>query len=216
MSWKISFLTDNPKSWAIPFVDMLEKIVSQNHQVVRCWTHEDIPYGDMSFFLSCEKIVPINILKRNIHNLVIHPSRLPRGRGFSPLAWQILEGKNDIPFSLFEATEKVDSGQVYYRDIMELKGHELNSEIKELQGQKMIQMVIWFIDNFPHIKGISQQGKESFYRRRGKRDSELDVDKSIAEQFNLLRIVDNEQYPAFFRYRNHEYTFKIYRKEKCL
>lgn len=212
--WKISFLTDNLESWIIPFVDMLKEVVSQNHQVTRCWSYEDIPKGDMSFFLSCEKIVPPRILKRNTHNLVIHPSRLPHGKGLSPLAWQILEGKNQIPISLFEAEEKVDGGCVYYCDVIELKGHELNSEIKELQGQKTIDMVMRFINDYPHVKGEPQRGEGSFYRRRRKEDSELDADKSIAEQFNLLRIVDNERFPAFFHHKNHEYTLKIHRKGK--
>jgi len=214
MMWKISFLTDNPGSWIVPFVDILDTIVSQDHQVTRCGVYEDIPEGDMSFFLSCEKIVPPHILKRNTHNLVIHPSFLPQGKGFSPLAWQILEGKNEVFMSLFEAEEKVDSGCIYYRDIVNFKGHELNSEIKELQGQKTVDLVLRFIKDYPHVGGEPQVGEESFYKRRKGEDSKLDVNKSIAEQFNLLRIVDNERYPAFFHYRAKEYVFKIHRREK--
>ncbi|TES92951.1 MAG: methionyl-tRNA formyltransferase [Candidatus Cloacimonadota bacterium] len=198
----------------MPFVDELEKTISLNHRVTRCCNYEDIPRGDMCFFLSCEKIVPPHILKRNTHNLVVHPSRLPHGRGFSPLAWQILEGKNEIPISLFEAEEKVDSGCVYYCDAIRLKGHELNSEIKKLQGQKTVEMVMRFISNYPHVRGESQQGKGSFYKRRGREDSELDVNKSIAEQFNLLRVVDNERYPAFFCYQGHEYVININKGRK--
>ena len=212
--WRISFLTDDLKSWIIPFVDILEKIVSKNHQVFRISNADAIPSGDMCFFLSCEKIVSTNILKRNIHNLVIHPSFLPYGKGFSPLAWQILEGKKEIPITLFEAEEKVDSGAVYYHDIIKLEGHELNSEIKEFQGKLTIALALRFIDNYPDVEGYPQKGEESFYKRRGKKDSELDVNKSIAEQFNLLRIVDNERYPAYFHYLDQEYVFQIYRKEK--
>ena len=212
----ISFLVDNPKSWIIPYVHKLEKIVSQNHQVICCYDCKDIPIGDMCFFLSCEKIVPPNILEQNTHNIVIHPSQLPHGKGFCPLAWQILEGKNEIPITLFEAEKKVDSGVVYYRDVIKLIGHELNCEIKELQGKKTMELVLRFIDNYPNVKGSPQKGKESFYKRREKKDSELDANKSIAEQFNLLRIVDNERYPAYFYYMSHKYILKIIRKEnKC-
>jgi len=211
---KISFLTDNPTSWIIPYVEHLEYIIPREHRVLRCLRAEEIPPGDMCFFLSCEKVVPPHILKRNTHNLVVHPSRLPRGKGFSPLAWQILEGKDAIPMTLFEAAEKVDSGCVYYRDAIKLKGHELSSEIKELQGQKTIEMVMRFIDNYPNVKGEPQEGEESFYKRRRKKDLELDVHKSIAGQFDLLRIADNERYPAFFHYRGHEYILKIYKKEE--
>lgn len=214
MRLRISFLTDNPDSWIVPFVDMLEKIVSQNHRVTRCLSCEDIPSGDMCFFLSCERIVPPDILKRNAHNLVVHPSHLPHGKGFSPLTWQILEGMNRIPISLFEAVEKVDSGCVYYRDTIELKGHELNSEIKELQGWKTLHMVMRFINDYPNVKGEAQRGKESFYKRRRKEDSELDVGCSIAEQFDLLRVVDNKRYPAFFRHRGYEYVISINKREE--
>ena len=211
--WKISLLTDNPNSWINPFATTLQECLSRDYLVTRCFTDEDIPCGDMCFFLSCEKIVSPHILKRNAHNLVVHPGRLPQGRGFSPLAWQILEGKNSIPITLFEAVEKVDSGAVYYRDFIYLRGHELNDEIKERQGRKTIEMIMRFVDNYPNIKGVPQEGEESFYKRRQKKDAELDAQKSIANQFDLLRIVDNERYPAFYHYRDHEYILKIYKKE---
>lgn len=41
-------------------------------------------------------------------------------------------------------------------------------------------------------------GKESFYPKRSPKDSELDINKSLNEQFNLLRIASNEDFPAFF------------------
>jgi len=212
--WRISLLTDNPNSWIGPFAIALQERISQDHLATRCFSDEDIPRGDMCFFLSCEKIVPPRILKRNTHNLVVHPSHLPQGKGFSPLAWQILEGKNAIPITLFEAVEKVDSGCVYYRDVIRLKGHELNSEIKELQGRKTIEMVMRFIDDYPSIGGLPQQGVESFYKRRRKKDLELDIHKPIIGQFDLLRIADNERYPVFFHHRGHEYTLKVYREER--
>lgn len=214
MRWKISFLTDNPNSWIMPFVYVLEESLSRDHQVTRCSSYEDIPRGDMCFFLSCEKIVPSEYLKRNVHNLVVHPSRLPQGKGFSPLTWQVLDGENEIPISLFEAVEKVDSGCVYYRNTIKLKGHELNPEIKSLQGQQTVRMVMRFINDYPNIKGEFQRGEESFYKRRSAKDSELDVDKTIAEQFNLLRVVDNDRYPAFFRYRGHKYVLRIHEREE--
>lgn len=53
-----------------------------------------------------------------------------------------------------------------------------------------------------------RRGEESFYSRRMLKDSELDVNKSIREQFNLLRVADNNKYSAFFSYK----WKKIYHK----
>ena len=58
------------------------------------WVHqpEEIPRGDFCFLLGCGKIVGRETLGRNHHNLVVHESPLPKGKGWSPLTWQILEG----------------------------------------------------------------------------------------------------------------------------
>ncbi len=62
------------------------------------------------------------------------------------------------------------------------------------------------------MTGIPQNGDETFFPRRKYKDSELDINKSILEQFNLLRIVDNERYPAFFYINETKYILKIYRE----
>jgi len=53
--------------------------------------------GEFCFYLSYGKIVSKDMLSRFKHNLVVHESDLPQGKGWSPLTWQILEGKNRIP-----------------------------------------------------------------------------------------------------------------------
>ena len=68
--------------------------------------------------------------------------------------------------------------------------------------------------NIKKMKGESQRGEETFYKKRTPKDSELDINKTIKEQFNLLRIVDNEKYPAFFKFKNKIYTLKIRERER--
>ena len=207
---KINILTDNPNSWILPYVDML-KLTLKNHSVNHVFNSTEVEEGDLLLILSCEKILSTNILKLNKNNVVVHPSKLPQGKGWSPLAWQILEGKNIIPISLFEASEDLDSGVVYILDHIELQGHELNDEIKHLQGLKTIELIDRFISNYPMIKGLQQVGEETFYPRRRVNDNVLDPNKSLKDQFNLLRVVDNERYPAYFIYNGYKYIIKIYK-----
>ena len=147
-------------------------------------------------------------------NIVVHPSKLPLGKGWSPLAYQILEGVNKIPLSLFEANEKVDDGNVYILDYINLEGHELNHEIKHQQGLKTIEMIIEFVQKFSSITGKPQVGKETIYAKRTQKDSELNINQTINKQFNLLRIVDNERYPAFFYKGGKKYILKIYKDDE--
>jgi methionyl-tRNA formyltransferase len=46
---------------------------------------------------------------------------------------------------------------------------------------------------------------------RNASDSEININKSIKSQFNLLRICDNEKYPAFFKYKNCKFILKIFK-----
>jgi|SRR3989344_6590815 len=207
---KITLLIDNPTSWIAPYAKKIKKMLQQRgHQVTYCNSADKIPIGDYAFFLSCEKIVSKNILRRNKHNLVIHESALPKGKGWSPLTWQILENRNEIPITLFEAVDKVDSGPIYLQKIMHFQGNELLDELHKVQGEKTMELVFEFIESYPKIKPKKQSGQKFLYRKRTLEDSELDVNKTIAEHFNLLRVVDNKKYPAFFNYRGKKYIIKI-------
>ncbi len=209
----ISIFVDNPNSWIHPYIAELKlAIESRGHSVRIFGVENDIEKGDILFILSCDKIVPESTLQKHRHNIVIHPSDLPLGQGFSPLTWQILEGKNDIPVTLFEAVAKVDSGPYYYKDTIHFQGHELNEELKQAQGQKTIELALKFIDAYPHNEPREQRGESTWYKKRKSKDSELDIHQTILQQFNLLRVVDNERYPAHFTHDGHTYILKIYKQ----
>ncbi|MAJ89903.1 MAG: methionyl-tRNA formyltransferase [Flavobacteriales bacterium] len=210
---KITILTDNPNSWIIPFVEDLKKELVE-HKVTHIFSASDALEGDIMLILGCEKIIKSEYLTRHKSNIVVHPSGLPKGKGFSPLAWQIIEGINTIPVTLFEAVEKIDAGEIYLLDYIKLNGSELNDEIKCKQGSITKKMIHEYINNFPNIKGIPQNGEETFYKRRTSESSELSIDLSIKEQFNTLRVVDNERYPAYFKYKDEKYIVKIYKDDK--
>lgn len=210
---KIQVLVDNPNSWILPYSkQLISKIYDEFEiKVTLLHNHDDVEKGDLLFLLACEKI--FKKLDYNSYNLVIHESDLPRGKGWSPLTWQVLEGKKRIPITLFEAVKAVDAGEVYLQDYIELVGHELLTEIKHQQGLKTIDLILEFIRNKTKISGKAQEGESTFYAKRSPKDSALDIHKSIDEQFNLLRIVDNERYPAFFEKNGQKYIIKIYKDD---
>ena len=62
-------------------------------------------------------------------------------------------------------------------------------------------------------KGKLQHGKETFYKKRTPVDSKIDIHESIESQFNLLRTVDNINYPAFFFNKGKRFIIKIYKED---
>lgn len=177
------------------------------------WVHriDEIRSGEVVYYLGCTQLVPRSKLSLNNHNIVVHESALPAGRGWSPLTWQILEGKNEIPITLFEAGETVDSGVIYLSAIMRFNGTELVDELRNVQAETSIKLCLEFANKIKPIvqNAKEQQGTATYYPRRKPEDSKLDSDKTIREQFNLLRVVDNDHYPAYFELAGATYVIKI-------
>ncbi|WP_202804380.1 UDP-2,4-diacetamido-2,4,6-trideoxy-beta-L-altropyranose hydrolase [Baaleninema simplex] len=207
----LSILSDN-QSWLNDYLcDLVLGWLHDGHRVL--WTHEveELRPGDLCFYLSCGQIVSSEVLARFHNNLVVHESDLPNGKGWSPLTWQILEGKNRIPVTLFEAVDRVDSGDIYLQEWLEFEGHELIDELRQTQAEATLRLCREFVNRYPAVlqSAKPQVGKESFYPRRRPKDSKLDVNRSLAEQFDLLRVVDNEKYPAFFELYDRQYSLKV-------
>jgi methionyl-tRNA formyltransferase len=203
---KIAILTSKDQ-WFIPYAKKLKNLLDSE----LFFNHGDIKeYFDIIFILGYHNIINDKFLELNLHNIVIHESKLPKGKGWAPMFWQVLEGKNEITFSMFEASNGVDNGDIYMQKTLKLNGYELNSELREKQANFTIEMCIEFINNYKNYKVATPQiGDESFYKKRTSKDSELDINKTINEQFNLLRIVDNDNYPAFFYKNDKKYILKI-------
>lgn len=210
--YNILILSDR-ESWIAPYItEFTNCLHDEGNAVIVADEFPQAGNFDFCFMLSYSKLIGKEHLARSRHNLVVHESALPKGKGWSPLTWQILEGKSEIPITLFEATERVDAGQIYLQRIISYAGNELVDELRYKQGRATIEMCLEFVHGYPDVllNAAEQSGEESFYPRRRPEDSRLDVNKTIREQFNLLRVVDNEKYPAFFDYHGKKYVLKIY------
>ena len=209
----VSICVDTP-GWFDHFAGELAERVSARGDVgVFVRNAGEVREGGVAFYLSCMKLTPREILERNHQNVVVHASALPAGRGFSPVVWQVLEGKNHIPISMILAADDPDSGDVLMRDELVLDGSELNDVIRKALGEKIVGMCLAYLDAPEPPTGTPQEGEASWYARRRPEDSRLDPELTIADQFDLLRVVDNDRYPAFFDYRGRRYVLRISAEE---
>jgi len=212
---KITLLVDNMNSWYCSYAQNLKtELENIGHEVFLVNSVDNVETGELAFFLSCEKLIKKDIRDKNKHNLVVHSSDLPQGKGWSPLTWSVLAGENKITNTLFEAVDKVDAGVIYMQNSFEFEGHELFGEMRKLQGEKINELVLNYVSKYPEVQEKEQIGEESFFKKRGAEDSELDTEQSIKDQFNLLRVVDNEKYPAFFEHLGKKYILKIYKADE--
>ncbi len=208
---KLVILSD-ANSWINPAVtDLIMDWNELGYSVYRAHNTNDLPAADLCFCLSFSQMVSKEVRKLFGRTLVVHASKLPMGKGWSPLTWQILEGKNRLPVTLFEAADKVDSGAIYAQRWLEFNGTELVDDLRKGLADVTLDLCRWFVDKYTEstLLAKKQQGEESFYSRRRSENSELDLNKTIAHQFNLLRVVDNDHYPAFFERQGIRYNINI-------
>jgi methionyl-tRNA formyltransferase len=182
----------------------------QGHSAVVLFDKKGLDDGDILFLVSCGELISENIRQKFRATLVLHASNLPQGRGWSPHIWAIVNGVNDITVCLLEAKDPVDTGPVWLRTTFSLDGHELLPEINQKLFDAELFLMTQAVEKFETIRPVPQAGDPGEYMpRRSPEDSRLDPQKSIASQFDLLRVVDSQRYPAFIDYRGHRYLIRI-------
>ena len=158
----IAFLFDKTNDWLSQYLPKdLETSKKFNADV---FFDEDKVRGfDLVFVLGYKKVLKGEILSSNKLLLVIHESDLPNGRGFSPVQWQILEGKSEITVCLLEITKEVDAGNIFEKMVLSLDGSELYEEIRKKQALVTFELIARFLKKYPN-PSFEGRGNPTFYR----------------------------------------------------
>jgi methionyl-tRNA formyltransferase len=184
-----------------PVNTYINKWVEKNksHQISVIHSKEELTSGDILFLISCSDIISKVERSEFKKTLVIHASDLPHGRGWSPCVWEIINGATDITLSLLEAEDKVDTGDIWKKVIVPIPKTALFDEINELIFNSELDLMDFSIANYKTVKPKKQLNIDSTYwPKRSPNDSEIDINKGISEQFNLIRVCDPDRFPAFF------------------
>jgi methionyl-tRNA formyltransferase len=152
--------------------------------------------GDILFLISCHEILDTAARSQYRYALVLHASDLPKGRGWSPFVWQVLEGARRITVSLITAAELVDTGAIWHQLPVELTGLETFEELNTALFRCELALMNWAVEHIEGRSPQSQVGTPTYYKRRTPKESELDPDRSLRDQFDILRTADPVRYPA--------------------
>jgi methionyl-tRNA formyltransferase len=206
---KITIIISDKTHKIFPYLEKWKLKNSKKHVISLVTKSKDIKNGDFLFLIACTEMINLKIRSKFKHTLLIHESNLPKGRGWSPLIWDILNGKNKIHISLLEAEDKVDSGKIWKKESFNFEGNEIFDEINSRIFPICIHLIDFAIKNYKTILPKPQKGKPIYYPKRTPINSEISINKSIKSQFNQIRIADTERYPCFFNYKGFKYKITI-------
>ena len=202
-------------SWANSYkIFIKKKLKRYSKKIIFLNNHKKIKKNyEVNIIFSYFQKIEKKFLNLSKNNLILHESNLPKGRGMSPISWQIMQGKKIITFSLINASEKIDAGKIYYQRKVKFNGTELFDEIKKSQLINNLKLIDKFLKNKfilnKNLKLRNQRGRATYYKLRNPSESEIKIHKSIKSQINLLRICDFQNYPAFFYYKKKKFLIKL-------
>ena len=199
---------DHPiNSW----LDRWMKAHAAEHDISLLRSVQQLEGGDILFLISCSEIVTNAHRAKFGVTLVIHASDLPQGRGWSPYIWEIAEGRERIVVTLLEAEDKVDSGAIWAKKTVPIPKHFLIPEI----NQALFDCELELMDAALALRGTNPGVPQptdvtpSYHQKRTPENSRLDVNMTIADQFDLMRVCDPVRYPAFFELHGHRYKLTL-------
>jgi methionyl-tRNA formyltransferase len=197
-----------------PVNSYLKQWISDNkatHTIELVRNKHELSDGEILFLISCSEIINASDRSAYLACLVLHASDLPKGRGWSPHIWQILEGAEEITLSLLEAEDKVDSGRIWQKMQIPIPRHALWDEINASLFEAEIALIDHAVRNFDRITPEIQDPniEPDYYPRRKPSHSKIDPTHSIASQFNQLRVCDPYRFPAFFELEGCRYKITL-------
>ena len=87
---KVAILLDKTNPWLTNYLSFKYLKLNKRFYYFKFFFNSlEIKNYDIVFILGYTKILPEKFLKKNKLNLIIHESKLPQNRGFSPVQWLI-------------------------------------------------------------------------------------------------------------------------------
>lgn len=207
---KITILNSSEKHPINPWLEKWIVLNCKSHEIDLVRSTNELSGGDLLFLISCTQLVSKKDRSKFKKVLVIHASDLPKGRGWSPHVWEILQGANQITLALLEAEDNVDSGAIWKKLCMPIPKTALFNEINQILFDAELELMDFAVQNFECVIPKPQaETSASYWRKRTPQDSELDLNESLMSQFNLIRICDPQRFPAYFYIEGRKFILKV-------
>jgi methionyl-tRNA formyltransferase len=212
---KVTVLCNDPEH---PVNKTLKKWIEQvgeQHSIDLVRSKSELVGGDFLVLVSCSEIIKAQHRAMYKHTLVLHASDLPQGRGWSPHVWELINGSESITLSLLEAEDKVDSGRLWLQRSIPVRKTAIWYEVNQMLFEAEVDLINEAVEKYREIEPHSQRKdiEPTYYPRRTPADSEVDPCKTIAGQFDLIRMCDPQRYPAWFEHLGQKYKIILEKVE---
>lgn len=137
-----------------------------------------------------------------------HPTELPKNRGRHPLIWALIMGLNKTASSFFFMDEGTDDGDILSQELILISDDDdassLYKKMKEVANEQ-IKDILFDLKTGNFSRKKQDHSLANVWRKRGKKDGEVDWRMSARSIYNLIRALSHPYAGAHFVYKDKEY-----------
>lgn len=175
---------------------------------------------DFEILVSCgfSYIIDKEIINKAKYAINVHPTLLPKYRGFRSGPYIIINGEKETGVTIHFITEEIDKGDILYQESFQISPFDTTKSIlrktQEIEP-KALYKTIQMLKNGT-FKALPQNESEAstYNYIRTPKDSEIDWNKSLKSLYNEIRACSPTDYPAFFFVEGQKVCIKLWRPDK--
>jgi methionyl-tRNA formyltransferase len=170
----------------IDFVQATRRITADQLQLIR-----DQLAPDVIFCLGWRTLIPMEVLEcAPWGGIAVHDSLLPRLRGFAPSNWGLILGHDQLGATLFQLTDSVDAGDVYFQEAIAPGPTESYESIQSRIAETSVRLFDRFLDSAQTgtlIAHRQNHANATYTCARSPADGEVDWNRSSHSISRLIR-----------------------------
>ena len=166
------------------------------------------------FVVVAFRILPKEVFEiPNFGSFNLHGSYLPKYRGAAPIQWALINGETETGLTTFKLAEKVDTGNVYLQEKVEIHSEDNFETLHDRMSQLGAKLVLDSVNLIESGNYKLMQQDDSLASPAPKISKEIcliDWNRSALEIYNLVRGLSPHP-AAFFIYKGK--VIKVYKSE---
>lgn len=138
-----------------------------------------------------------------------HPADLPNNRGRHPIIWALFLGLNETASTFFFMDEGADTGDIVSQEKILISDNDtaqtVYTKLKKVAVNQIKRLTIELAENDGKVTRIFQNKNEgNYWRKRGKKDGEIDFRMSSKAIYNLVRALTRPYVGAHINYQGED------------
>lgn len=165
-----------------------------------------------SYILRPEVIGLASVLAVNVH-----PTLLPKYRGYRSGPFIIMNGEKTSGVTIHELTPEMDKGDIFIQTEFPITPFDTTKSLmrKSQEAEKeLLGIFLKRLQNGELVRIKQNESEATTYNEiRRPKDSVIDPNKSLLELYNYIRACDPIDYPAFFFIAGEKVCIKVWRPD---